>query len=222
MKTIDGKPFECTQCGKCCRWGGIVSLTDEDISRLSKHHDLEKENFLKGYASKKKDGKYALKNKKDSSDCIYMKGDKCSIYDIKPEQCDKYPVKYDKRCPGFQIDRSASMANTFEDAVKMVYEKMSSGNEYSRRVADDMYANLDAVSKTASVTEGALEEGIDAFFNNNTIKIASLDDLFAFDRAGKDHLIHKSTHDLWSIDKSKEGDVQITRLFDNSGEPIKG
>lgn len=219
---IDGKPFECIQCGKCCRWGGVVVLTDEDIGRLAKYHKAEKGPYLDEYAIKQKSGKYILKNRNDSSDCVYMNGDRCGVQDIKPEQCEMYPVKYDKRCPGFQTDRSAGMSQTYEAAVKMVYEKMSSKDEFSQKVMDSMYANLDKVSKTASVTEGALEEGIDAFFNNNVVKVASLEDLFAFDRVDKKNLIHKSTHDLWSIDKGDDGKIEIVRQFDASGEPIKG
>lgn len=222
MRTVDNKNFECKQCGKCCRWEGFVSLTKEDIDRLSDHSRVPRETYLKDYTLKHGENGYVLKDKEGSSRCIYMDGNKCSIQDIKPKQCDKYPVKYDKRCPGFQIDRSASMVNQFEVAVKMVFEKMSSGDEYSKKVIGNMYANLDTINKTASVTEGALEEGIDAFFNNNVIKVASLDDLFAFDRVDKKNLIHKSTQDLWSIDTDKNGNVQIIRQFDTSGDPIQG
>jgi hypothetical protein len=38
----------------------------------------------------------------------------------------------------------------------------------------------------------------------------------------KSHLIHKATKDLWNINTDKDGAVQITRLFDSTGEPIQG
>ena len=46
--------------------------------------------------------------------------------------------------------------------------------------------------------------------------------IFSFDRISSEHLIHKCTRDLWKIDQDKEGNVQITRLFDGTGDPIKG
>jgi hypothetical protein len=38
---------------------------------------------------------------------------------------------------------------------------------------------------------------------------------------GDDELVHKATNDLWSFEQGEEG-VVISRLFDESGDPLKG
>jgi len=56
-----------------------------------------------------------------------------------------------------------------------------------------------------------------------TRRVASLGDLSGFLRWGSDdnELVHKATRDLWSFDTSDTGEFVISRLFDDSGEPLK-
>jgi Fe-S-cluster containining protein len=218
MKTIDGHQFECTQCGKCCKWDGVVNLTPEDISRLAKHEGIEEQEYIDKYTN---DGD-TLKDKENSKECIYLKDNLCGVWDKKPEQCEKFPTKYTPKCPGFEkTDRSASMSK-YTAVIKLAQEKMANSEDYLKTVSDNLYRDLNKGVKSSNVTTMAIEAGIDSYLSDSTVKIASLDDLFAFDRVDKSHLIHKSTHDLWSIDTDKNGTVQITRQFDASGEPIKG
>ena len=73
--------------------------------------------------------------------------------------------------------------------------------------------------------------GIDALFSQNPTlvtptrgrrRVASLQDLKGFVRVSADTLIHKSQKDLWALKKEGDGHFYIERLFDDSGEPIKG
>jgi Fe-S-cluster containining protein len=218
MKTVDGYKFECVKCGKCCKWEGVVRLTSEDVERLAKHLKIDTSECLDKYTN---DGK-TLKDKKDNQECVFLKDNQCSVWDSKPEQCGKFPIKYTSKCPGFiKEDRSACMS-TYGAAVKMAQERLASSQDYMKTVSDNLYRDLNAGAKASSVAAMAIEAGIDSYLSDNTVKIASLEDLFAFDRVDKDNLIHKATHDLWNIDTDKNGTVQITRLFDNSGDPIKG
>jgi hypothetical protein len=52
-------------------------------------------------------------------------------------------------------------------------------------------------------------------------RIAGLGDLTEFFKVAKDTLVHKSTKDLWSLKKVGEEFV-IERLFDETGDPLKG
>jgi Fe-S-cluster containining protein len=217
MRTVDGIPFECTQCGDCCRWEGEVFLTPKDIGKISEALNISPSEFLEKSTISGK----TLKNKPHSTECVFLEDNKCTIFSSKPEQCDRFPVKYTKKCPGFMKDRSSSM-HDYAAAIKMVSEKLAQSGDYSKNVLDNLYKDLNTPVKPSSVTTMALEAGIDSFLNDSTVKVASLEDLFSFDRVDKAHLIHKATKDLWTIDADKSGNVQITRLFDNSGEPIKG
>lgn len=223
MKIVDGKKFECKKCGKCCKWSGQVLLNTDDIKRLSDHFSLKETEFLSKYTRNDSSDRITLKDLPESSECVFLKDNKCSVWGDKPEQCKDFPKKFDKRCPGFLIDdRSASMSDKYELAVKAVSQRLANDGEFDKSVLNNVFNNLHKNIKSASIVSVASENGIDPFLDDNRIKVASLDDLFAFDRIGSNQLIHKCTKDLWSIDADDSGNVQITRLFDNSGEPIKG
>lgn len=53
-------------------------------------------------------------------------------------------------------------------------------------------------------------------------KVATLGDLEGFTRLSAETLIHRSENDLWSLSKEADGAFYIQRLFDDSGEPLKG
>jgi len=222
MKIVDGKKFKCTQCGACCKWEGVVVLTPKDIDRLTKSLDEDKEEFLKKYTTTQ--GKNTvLSNKPNTNTCVFLKNNKCSVWDDKPKQCADYPIKYEKRCPGFHIEnRSASMSDKYEMAVKAVRQKLSNNGQFDKSIINGVFRDLSSNIKSTSIVSVASENGIDPFLDDNRMKVASLDDLFSFDRIGSNNLIHKCTKDLWAIDSDKDGNVQIKRLFDNTGEPIKG
>jgi Fe-S-cluster containining protein len=221
MKIVDGIKFKCIECGDCCRWEGQVFLTKEDIKRLAKHHEVEVSEYIKEYTESYGD-QVILKNKrKDSKDCVYLKENKCSVYEVKPKQCSEYPTKYEPRCPGFDHNRRPTM-DKYAEKVAKANDKLSSMQEYEKKVTEGLFNELKGNIKAASVVSKALESGIDEYFNIYSIKVASLDDLFSFNRVDANTLVHKSTKDLWGIDKDSSGKVVITRLFSNEGEPIKG
>lgn len=55
-----------------------------------------------------------------------------------------------------------------------------------------------------------------------SIRVASLGDLTSFLKVASGTLVHKSTNDLWSFAKDADGGLLVERLFDDSGEPLKG
>ncbi len=220
MKIIDGIPFECKQCGECCRWSGYVYLTEADIKRLE-----SKLGNSDNYVKTVHDGRdKVLINKQDSKDCVFLKDNKCEIFDIKPEQCNDFPVAYQPQCPGFSKTKKEANMNRAAQKVTELYQKIASGDtteDFDKAVSKNLYNDLTQGIKVASVTAQAIEGGVSMFFDQNRIKIASLDDLFAFNRVDDKHIIHKSTKDLWSIESDDKGEVHITRLFE-SGKPVKG
>ena len=73
------------------------------------------------------------------------------------------------------------------------------------------------------------------FLKSASMKVASLDDFIvlsgpslsisAFAQGGapvEGELIHKATNDLWTLRVGEDGSYEIERLFDNTGEPLKG
>lgn len=209
MKIIDNIPFECEKCGKCCKWDGFVFLTPEDIKKISEYLKLTIKDFINRF-TKKEQGFLVLINKGYNKECIFLDNNKCKIWDYKPKQCDDFPIKYNKDCPGFKKG-----VNDYNMSEKNNYETILNNQIYRK-----LYSNI----KTKSIMSVIKNSSIDPFLEDsrNVIKISRLDDLYAFERIGNKHLIHKCTRDLWVLDTDKNGNIKIKRLFDNKGEPIKG
>jgi len=97
------RPFSCKGCGLCCRWGGYVYLTDEDISMLAEALHISEEDVIAKWTqlSPNRQG-LCLTGSKDEP-CIFLEKNRCSIYDYRPKQCRDYPAlwKTDILCPGF-------------------------------------------------------------------------------------------------------------------------
>jgi len=53
-------------------------------------------------------------------------------------------------------------------------------------------------------------------------KVASMTDLQPFIRLSAETLIHRSERELWALKKEADGQYFIERLFDDTGEPLKG
>lgn len=219
---VDGYEFKCTQCGDCCKWNGYVFLSDGDIQRLRDKEGLSLNNFLERFTKDimfEGEIRKVLADKKGTNDCIYLKDNKCSVYDIKPKQCSDYPLKYDEKCEGFNTGEKV-MKSKYEDAVKRVSQKLA-GDTREKSVIASLFENLKENSSIATVMSKAIESGMDVYLRDDKIKIANLADLYAFTRVNDNHLVHKATKDLWSLEANEDGSIVISRLFDDSGSPVR-
>lgn len=85
-------------------------------------------------------------------------------------------------------------------------------------ISDDFNFDLGAI--TSSTT------GMDSFFDetpkkaSGRKKVASLGDLNGFTRVSEDTLVHRSSQELWSLQKDSSG-FFIERLFNADGDPLK-
>lgn len=112
----DGLRFECQpDCGACCTDHedyAYVYLEEDDVKRLAAFLELERDDFLDGYATVD-DGHVVLKMERP--ECPFLEGTRCTVYEARPAQCRTFPFWRDnlrsragwKRlcrfCPG--IDR---------------------------------------------------------------------------------------------------------------------
>ncbi len=118
---MSGVPFSCQpECGKCCdEPGGIVYLRPEDAIALSKHHNLNVEDWLERDCHQTIDGRYILNSDIYTDVCIYLdSGKKCTVYESRPAQCKSFPfwaenVHSDKSwrltvksCPGLDSEEA--------------------------------------------------------------------------------------------------------------------
>lgn len=93
--------FECTLCGKCCRWGGWVCLYPDDVTRLTAYKAISTQEFIDRYtmhiAVEYKSGTMttvvpylALKSIGDT--CILLEDNLCSVHEAKPVHCSASPL----------------------------------------------------------------------------------------------------------------------------------
>lgn len=211
-------PFKCCGCGKCCRWEGKVYVSPEDILELAGIFGMDVGCFVNQY-TEPYGTSVVLKNKDGTTDCVFLDGDSCTVHGHHPRQCREWPVKYDERCPGFMAGVGEERMD-YKSAVEQMNHKFSSLQQWDKSVTEEFYKRLMEPPVESKIASKALADGVDV--NANSVKVASVDDLFAFHRVDEKHLVHKSTKDLWAIECDKDGGVRITRLFDNNGEPIKG
>jgi Fe-S-cluster containining protein len=93
--------FKCSGCGECCRWGGSVLLTEEDIRKMAAHLALSEPDFIELHTRLAPNRQQlALLDQKDGS-CAFLKGDQCAIYEARPEQCRSFPYAWSvpEGCP---------------------------------------------------------------------------------------------------------------------------
>ena len=91
----DGKTefdFRCTGCGNCCKGGGAVFFSQEDIRNIAEYLKLNSRKFaaLKQEIIQYKQNGYFVHDSKEA--CYFLdKDNRCTIYPVRPVQCGTYP-----------------------------------------------------------------------------------------------------------------------------------
>jgi len=94
---VEGLPFGCTSCGRCCHNEGEVWLDSDEFSDLVLHLKMPPRTVVDHYVDTVMNGWTRLKNNgaKDAMDdrCVFLgpDGKQCTIYEARPVQCRTYP-----------------------------------------------------------------------------------------------------------------------------------
>ncbi|MCF7763012.1 MAG: YkgJ family cysteine cluster protein [Verrucomicrobia bacterium] len=92
--------YECQRCTACCRWPGVVRLSDLEITRLASFHELTEFEFIQQYTRLATDRRGLVLNDNQNGECIFLKGEDCSVQPVKPQQCRDFPNLWN--FPGFE------------------------------------------------------------------------------------------------------------------------
>lgn len=89
------KKFECDACGTCCRWGGSVLLTDEDLKVMAACLEMTEQAFIDEHTRLAPNRiQLALLDQEDGS-CAFLGADgRCRVYEARPEQCRTFPYAW--------------------------------------------------------------------------------------------------------------------------------
>jgi hypothetical protein len=114
--------------------------------------------------------------------------------------------------------RSAGETMTDLEKLSAAMKDRLSPKDVDKELAESAFSSL--MASAGTVAAKAAAEGVD--LSKDRIRIACLDQLFAFRAVSANKLIHKSTNDLWTINAGEDGEIEITREFDDNGNPIQG
>jgi Fe-S-cluster containining protein len=83
--------FECTRCGRCCKGGGRVEVSDAEIARLAAALDLDESAFRESYTCAGRKGRVELAEGRGGRCVLYDGRGSCQVYEDRPSQCRLYP-----------------------------------------------------------------------------------------------------------------------------------
>lgn len=95
--------FNCKQCGTCCRWGGWVYLTNNDITAIAGHIKISEHEFIQTYTQLSPNRHQLCLAGPEQEACLFLDNNQCRIYPVRPRQCRTYPHTWrtSTPCPGF-------------------------------------------------------------------------------------------------------------------------
>jgi uncharacterized protein len=86
------KKYICQRCGNCCRWPGVVKLTDADTDQIAAFLNLSTDQFIAEYTVLHPQRICLMLKPRANGECLFLKGKNiCLINSIKPVQCDGFP-----------------------------------------------------------------------------------------------------------------------------------
>ena len=80
---------KCEGCSKCCEWDGILTLTEEDVVKLSAFLKVTVLQFEQNY-TREYFGERIL-NSKPTGECVFLHEKLCLVYDARPLACVQFP-----------------------------------------------------------------------------------------------------------------------------------
>ncbi len=88
--------FKCRRCGNCCKWPGIVRLTDDDADNIAEYLGIPFEEFIEKYTRLSPDRRCLVLTDNEQGGCIFYREPPpgCLIQPVKPYQCGAFPEKW--------------------------------------------------------------------------------------------------------------------------------
>lgn len=92
--------YECQRCTACCRWPGLVKITDGEIARMAAHLGLGEYEFIQQFTRVRSDRVGLSLTEKADGSCVFLDGRDCRVQPVKPQQCRDFPHHW--RFDGFE------------------------------------------------------------------------------------------------------------------------
>jgi len=99
---VPDSSFRCLRCGACCRWKGIVKVSEEEVRAIAAFLHIPEQNFIDDYTRLAPDRSTLILLENGDGSCFYYDAEHhaCRIQDVKPAQCRAFPHAW--RFPGWE------------------------------------------------------------------------------------------------------------------------
>jgi len=172
--------FECTACGACCRFPGLLLLFPQDVQDLAEGLGISVGEFVAEFCDSVEIefvftdqtilewGLY-LKKKLRSYECIFLEGDSCTVHSFKPSICRQSPISlmvfgdysswisFKHLCPGVGrgslINRSEVEASLRMD-YRLLTEYPRTPKMFAQRLSTDkaLFPRVRTLTRRVSLT----------------------------------------------------------------------
>ena len=94
--SFDPAEFRCVRCGKCCRWKGLVKVTEEEADSISAFLGMDPRSFIDSLTRLSPDRTTLSLLEKEDGSCYFYDEDArvCRIQPVKPRQCRAFPFTW--------------------------------------------------------------------------------------------------------------------------------
>lgn len=83
--------YQCQRCTACCRWPGLVRVSDAEIDQIAEYLQMSSHDFIDRYTRLRPDRKGLSLIEKENHECVFLEGNDCAIQAVKPSQCAAFP-----------------------------------------------------------------------------------------------------------------------------------
>ena len=115
----DGKKWLCQRCGNCCRWPGLVRISEDEADNIASFLKITTSEFIEKYTELTPDRRSLGIISKPDNSCFFLKEPAiCEINAVKPSQCSGFPNTWN--FPGWEDKCEAVLTDRedFDDEVK--------------------------------------------------------------------------------------------------------
>ena len=133
----------------------------------------------------------------------------------KPSGSEVSQVQVDPIVTNFPYDEEGDNEEQTTSDMPYKYASSISYSSEGTSVTPTVKESIGRIVKASQANGSAYRD------NPYRFKVASLEDMYSFERVSSSDLVHKSSRELWSIAVSPDGCTVVEKQFDDSGAPVR-
>ena len=94
MSQSHGVHYTCQRCTNCCRWPGIVRVSQDEITAIAAHVRMNEDDFIARHTRLRPDRLGLSLLEMPDGSCEWLDGRDCRLQKVKPAQCRAFPNEW--------------------------------------------------------------------------------------------------------------------------------